>query len=157
MALVRLQPFREVESLQRQMNRLFDQLMVPDDEGSIMGSGMKFMPAAEMHETPDEIKLRIEVPGIEASDLDVNVSTEAVSISGDRKSEIKHEDKGMSRSEFRYGRFQRIIPLPTRIQNDKVQAEFKNGVLCVTLPKAEEEKNKVVKVNLNGQSQQGEQ
>ncbi|HEY9604671.1 MAG TPA: Hsp20/alpha crystallin family protein [Allocoleopsis sp.] len=157
MALVRWQPFREVESLQRQMNHLFDQLMASDDEGSIMGSPMTFMPAAEMHETPDEIKLRIEVPGIEASDLDVNVATEAVSISGDRKSEIKHEDKGMSRSEFRYGRFQRIIPLPTRIQNDKVQAEFKNGVLCLTLPKAEEEKNKVVKVNLNGQSQQSEQ
>lgn len=84
MALVRWQPFRDVESLQRQMNRLFDQLMVPDDEGSITSSPMAFMPAAEMHETPDEIKLRIEVPGIEASDLDVNVSTEAVSISGDR-------------------------------------------------------------------------
>jgi HSP20 family protein len=57
---------------------MFDQLMVPDDEGSIMGSPMTFMPAAEMHETPDEIKLRIEVPGIESSDLDVNVSTEAL-------------------------------------------------------------------------------
>ena len=67
---------------------------------------------------------------------------------------IKHDDKGLKRSEFRYGRFQRIIPLPTRIQNDKVQAEFQNGVLCLTLPKAEEEKNKVVTVNLDGQSNQ---
>lgn len=66
----------------------------------------------------------------------------------------------MRRSEFRYGRFQRIIPLPTRIQNDKVQAEFKNGVLCLTLPKAEEEKNKVVTINLGhqqGQIQSGDQ
>ncbi|HAG85143.1 MAG TPA: molecular chaperone, partial [Cyanobacteria bacterium UBA12227] len=49
---------------------------------------------------------------------------------------------------FRYGKFQRVIPLPARIQNDKVQAEYKNGVLNLTLPKAEEEKTKVVKVNL---------
>lgn len=60
----------------------------------------------------------------------------------------------MRRSEFRYGRFQRVIPLPTRIQNDKVQAEFQNGVLCLTLPKAEEERNKVVTVSLQGQTNQ---
>ena len=60
----------------------------------------------------------------------------------------------MRRSEFRYGRFQRMIPLPTRIQNDQVQAEFKNGVLCLIMPKAEEEKNKVVTVNIGGQQTQ---
>lgn len=77
---------------------------------------------------------------------------------GERKSEMKSDDQGMHRSEFRYGSFQRVIPLPSRIQNDQVQAEFKHGVLCLTLPKAEAEKNRVVKVNLmngqtNGQSQ----
>ena len=154
MAIVRWQPFREIESLQREMNRLFDRMITtPDEEGSI-NFGTSFIPAAEMHETPEEIKLKIEVPGLEAKDIDVRVTAEAVAISGERKSEIKHEDKGVSRSEFRYGKFQRIIPLPTRIQNDKVQAEFKNGVLCLTLPKAEEEKNKVVRISLDGQSQQ---
>ncbi|BAZ24741.1 heat shock protein Hsp20 [Kalymmatonema gypsitolerans NIES-4073] len=59
----------------------------------------------------------------------------------------------MRRSEFRYGRFQRVIPLPSRIQNDKVQAEFNNGVLCL-MPKAEEERNRVVSINLGGQSNQ---
>jgi HSP20 family protein len=59
----------------------------------------------------------------------------------------------MNRTEFRYGRFQRIVPLPAKIQNDKVQAEFNNGVLCLTMPKAEEEKNKVVTINLGGQNQ----
>jgi HSP20 family protein len=100
----------------------------------------------------------MELPGMEAKDLEVNVTAEAVAISGERKSEIKSEEQGMSRSEFRYGKFQRIIPLPSRIQNDKVQAEFKNGVLCLTLPKAEADKNKVVKLNLmSGESNQGEQ
>lgn len=144
MALIRWETFREIESLQRDMNRLFDRMMVPGNEGrsDIIAAGPSFIPAAEMHETPDEITLKMEVPGIEAKDLDVKVTAEAVAISGERKSEIKSDDRGMNRTEFRYGRFQRIIPLPARIQNDKVQAEFKNGVLCLTMPKAEEEKNK---------------
>jgi HSP20 family protein len=98
----------------------------------------------------------MEIPGIEAKDLDVKVTAEAVAITGERKSEIKNEERGMHRSEFRYGRFQRIVPLPARIQNDKVQAEFKNGVLCLTMPKAEAEKNRVVTINLGEQSQQGQ-
>jgi HSP20 family protein len=80
--------------------------------------------------------------------LDVQVTAEAVSINGERKSETKTEEKGVTRSEFRYGSFRRVIPLPARIKNDQVQAEYKNGVLSLNLPKAEAEKNKVVKVNL---------
>lgn len=146
MALVRWQPFREVESLQRQMNRLFDDLM-PTGEGGFNG-GIAFMPAVEMNETPDAVHLKVEVPGLEAKDLDVQVTKEAVSIKGERKSESKTENNGVTRSEFRYGSFQRVIPLPARIQNDKVEAEYKDGILTLNLPKAEEEKNKVVKVNL---------
>ncbi len=155
MALIRWEPFREIESLQREMNSLFDTLTPRTERGSIT-TGPSFLPAAEMHETPNAIELRVEVPGMEAKDLDVQVTAEAVSISGERKSETKTEERGMTRSEFRYGRFQRIIPLPTRIQNDKVQAEYTNGILRLTLPKAEAEKNKVVTINLGSQSQQGE-
>jgi HSP20 family protein len=155
MALVRWEPFREINSLQREMNRIFDRMMSPEDGGEV-ASGMTFMPAAEMHETPDDIKLRIEVPGLESKDLDVRVTAEAVAISGERRSETKTENRGMTRSEFRYGKFQRVIPLPSRIQNNSVQAEFKNGVLCLTLPKAEEEKNQVVRINLGGEGQQAQ-
>lgn len=145
MALIRWEPLREVETLQRQMNQLFDNL-ASSENGSYNGSA--FMPAAELQETADAIALKLEVPGMEPKDLDVQVTAQAVSISGERKSETKTEQKGMTRSEFRYGRFQRIIPLPARIQNDKVQAEYTNGILNLTLPKAEDEKNKVVKVNI---------
>ena len=85
---------------------------------------------------------------MEAKDIDLEVSADAVSICGERKSETKTEENGRTRSEFRYGQFRRIIPLPSRIQNTNVQAEYKEGILNLTLPKAEEEKNKVVKVNL---------
>ncbi|MCC5639220.1 Hsp20/alpha crystallin family protein [Nostoc sp. CHAB 5844] len=141
----RFEPFREIETLQRQMNRLFDRLS-PTDGGE--RTGFNFVPAAELEETDDTIHLKIEVPGLEAKDINVEVTPEAVSISGERKTETKTEEKGMSRSEFRYGRFQRIIPLPSLIQNDKVQAEYKDGILRLTLPKSEAERQKVVKVNI---------
>jgi len=145
MALIRWEPFREVESLQRQMNQLFDSLN-PSENGDF--KGIAFMPAAEMHETPNTIELKLEVPGLDAKDIDVRVTEQAVAISGERQSETKTEERGMTRSEFRYGKFQRVIPLPARVQNAQVQADYKNGVLSLSLPKAEDEKNKVVKVNL---------
>jgi HSP20 family protein len=145
MALIRWEPFREVETLQREMNRLFDSLSPSENSDH---KGIAFMPAAEMHETQNTIELKLEVPGLEAKDIDVRVTEQAVAISGERQSQTKTEERGMTRSEFRYGKFQRVVPLPARVQNDKVQADYNNGVLSLSLPKAEDEKNKVVKVNL---------
>jgi HSP20 family protein len=139
------EPFREMDSLQRKVNRLFDRLIPSDDGGK---TGFTFTPAVELQETDDAIHLRLEVPGLEAKDLNVEVTPESVSISGERKYETRTEENGVIRSEFRYGKFQRVIPFPLQIQNDKVQAEYKNGILSLTLPKAESEKHKAVKVNL---------
>lgn len=145
MALVRLEPFREIDTLQREMNRLFDDWFMPTVRHE---NGITFAPVAEIEETEAALTLRLEIPGMEAKDLDVQVMAEAVSISGERKAETRTEEKGIFRSEFRYGKFQRVIPLPVRIDNQKVQAEYKDGVLHLTLPKVEAEKNKVVKVSL---------
>jgi HSP20 family protein len=144
MALIRWEPFREVDNLQREMNRLFESLT----PATTKGNGMGFLPAAEMTETPEAIQLKLEIPGMDAKDVDIQVSADAISISGERKEETKTEEKGVTRSEFRYGSFRRVIPLPSRIQNTNVKAEYKDGILNLTLPKAEEEKNKVVKVNI---------
>ena len=146
MALIRWEPFREVDSLQREMNRLFESLSPTDRDSNNLSS---FVPAAELEENGDEVLLKVEVPGLKAEDLDVQVTAEAVAISGERKLETKTEEKGMTRSEFRYGKFRRVIPLPTRVQNTDVKADYQDGILQLTLPKAEEEKNKVVKVNIN--------
>lgn len=145
MALVRWNPWREIATLQQQMNQLFDETLIPatDRERSFVR-----VPAAEIEETQKAIHLKVELPGIDAKDLDVQVTQNTVSISGERKEETKTQENGVTRSEFNYGKFQRVIPLPARIQNTKVQAEYKDGILILTLPKMEEEKNKVVKVNL---------
>ncbi len=144
MTLVRWAPFREFETLQREMNQLFDTLAVDGDRAT----RSNFAPAVELQETSESVLLKVEIPGVEAKDLDVQVTSEAVSISGERKSEVHTEEKGVKRSEFRYGRFSRVVALPNRVQNDKVTADYKDGILHLTLPKVEEEKNKIVKVNL---------
>jgi HSP20 family protein len=143
MSLIRWEPFREIDSLQREMNRLFD-TMTPSTAKE-MGT---FIPLAELHETPEAFQIKLEVPGMEAKDLDIEITAEAVKIGGERKSETKTEEKGYTRTEFRYGQFHRVIPLTARVQNDKVEAEYKDGILSLNLPKAESEKTKVVKVNV---------
>ena len=140
----RWEPFGEIESLNRRMNRLFERLMPGGDRFL----DLDFMPAAEMDETEDEIRLKLEVPGMKAEDLDIEVSETSIDISGERKSESKTEAKGMVRSEFSYGKFERVIPLPAHIQNDKVKAEYNNGILTLTLPKTEAEKHRTVKVEV---------
>jgi HSP20 family protein len=146
MALVYWNPRRETESLQRQITRLFEDALVPHSEQK--QEYLSTVPLAEMQETPEAIHLKLEIPGMEAKDIDVQVTEDAVSISGERKSEQKSEDKGETKSEFRYGRFERLIRLPARIQHTNVKAEYKDGILNLTLPKTEQEKNKVVKVQL---------
>lgn len=144
MAIIRWDPFREMNALRQEMNRLFDDALVPTSREN----GFAFMPAAELEETDEAVLLKLEVPGIEAKDLDIQVTSESVAVTGERKSETKTEEKGMTRTEFRYGKFQRVIPLPVRINNQEVKADYKDGILHLTLPKAVEERNKIVKVNL---------
>ena len=143
MALVRYNPWQEMSSLERQLNRLFDDALTGDNWDNF--GNLSKVPAAELTETDEALHLKLEVPGMEAKDLDIQV----IAITGERKSESKSESKGNTRTEFRYGKFQRVIPLPARIQNTNVTAEYKDGILNLNLPKSEEEKNKVVKVSLD--------
>ncbi|MDZ8050709.1 MAG: Hsp20/alpha crystallin family protein [Aulosira sp. ZfuVER01] len=143
MVLVRWQPFSEMETLRRQMDKMFDEL------GSVNAQiAQTWTPAIELQDTNESLILRAEIPGIEGKDLDIHVTREAVSIAGETRQERKTQQKGYFRSEFRYGKFQRIVSLPVPIKNDQVQADLKNGILTLTLPKVEEVKQKVVKINL---------
>ena len=145
MTLVRYNPWREMSSLQNQLNRLFDDALTPERWDGF--DNLARIPAAELTQTDDAVHLKLEVPGIKAKDLDVQVMVDRVAIAGKRKSEVTEK----TRSEFRYGKFSRVIPLPVKIQNTNVTADYKDGILNLTLPKAEKEKNKVVKVNLLGE------
>lgn len=144
MTIIRWQPWSEIDTLQKQMNHLFDSFVSPN----LNYKELNFVPAAELNETPEAIDLKLELPGMNPDDLEVQVTADAVSIAGERKSETKTTENGVTRSEFRYGSFHRIIPLPVAVKNDQVDAQYKDGILHLNLPKADAEKNKVVKVKI---------
>lgn len=143
MSLIRWQPFQEIETLRRQMDQMFDELV-----GSERQSATSWKPAIELQDTEDNLVLRAEIPGVDGKDINVHVTREAVAISGEHRFEKKTEEKGFFRSEFRYGNFQRVIPLPVPVQNDQVKADFKDGILSLSLPKVSEARRTVVKLNL---------
>jgi HSP20 family protein len=137
------QPFTEIETLREQLDKVFDQRAATRDN-----SEAAWMPALELVDAGDNFVLKAQLPGIDPKDIDVQVTREAISISGERRYENRDEKSGYVRSEFRYGKFHRVLPLPAHIQNDSVQAEYKDGILMLTLPKVTEARNKVVKINL---------
>ena len=142
MTIVRYNPWTEMNSLQRQLNRMFDDALTPAN-----AANYSKVPASELTVNEEELVLKLELPGINPADIDIEATAKSISVLGERKSDAEAAE-GKTRSEFRYGSFQRVISLAVRIQNTEVKAEYKNGILHLTLPKAEAEKNKVVKVNL---------
>jgi HSP20 family protein len=154
MTLIRWEPFREMEMLRRQMDQLFSELTAVERGNSDISplERTAWVPAVELFDQGSSFLLKAEIPGVEDKDLDIQVTQDAVSIAGERRYEKSSQSHGNIRSEFRYGNFQRVIPLPSKIQNQQVKADFKDGILTLTLPKLAQEQNKVFKVNL-GQSQ----
>ncbi|MBD2666818.1 heat shock protein Hsp20 [Richelia sinica FACHB-800] len=150
--LIRYNPWQELTTLQRQLDRLFEDPKIPSP---LFDKNCVKVPAAELAETEDAIHLKLELPGIAAKDIDVQVTEDSVSISAERRTATETEEKGVKKSEFHYGKFHRVIPLPTLVQNTKVEAEYKDGILHLHLPKMEQEKPKVVKINLEQPKAEG--
>jgi HSP20 family protein len=144
------QPWREMDLMRNQLDQLFNEMTQTPKSQS---KPTAWRPAIELKDEGNNIVVRAQLPGVDAKDLNVEVTKEAVSISGERQYEQKNEENRFFKSEFHYGQFQRIVPLPAAVQNDKVQAEYKDGILTLTLPKVEEVRNQVVKVNLTNQEQ----
>jgi HSP20 family protein len=153
MTLSKWKPFKELSTIKQQMDRLFEDMLSINDR-DWMGlhniAGM-WTPAVEMKETDQELILKAEIPGMDAKDLTVEVAEDRVTIGGEYKEETtEHKDKNYFHSEFHYGEFQRVIPLPMPIKTDAIKSNFQHGILTLTLPKVENAPKKVVKVNLEG-------
>ncbi len=148
--LVRWQPVRDITVVRRQLDQLFDELSHLNFETPFIKPrdlGATWIPAIELHNHDTEVVLRVELPGVDAKDLDVQVTREAVVIAGEYRSE-QTDAQTLVRSEFRYGKFRRVVPLRVAVQNDQVKADFRNGVLTLTLPKVQGDRPQVVKLNL---------
>jgi HSP20 family protein len=148
MAIMRWDPFRDLASIQDRMNRLFDQTLgrTRGEEEGIAASA--WMPSVDIYETPDRVVLKAELPGLTRDDIDINVRNNTLTLRGERKFEKEVKEESYLRIERAYGSFHRSFTLPTTIQQDKIKAVFKDGVLEVSLPKAEEARPKQIKIDV---------
>jgi len=108
----------------------------------------QFSPSIDVRETDDEILVSAELPGMTEEDIDVSLSTNSLTIKGEKKSESKSEEKGYRRIERSYGSFQRTVALPCEVHEEKAKAVCKNGVLTVTLPKTEKARSSKRKIEI---------
>jgi HSP20 family protein len=137
MALVRWDPIRELDSLQGDMNRLFDRFF----EGrAANGTGRRWIPAMDLVETNDHLLLRGDLPGMTEDDIDVEIKDSILTVSGERKAETEEKGEGYHRVERAFGSFSRSLSLPQGVETDKVEANFDKGVLEVRIPKPAEAK-----------------
>jgi HSP20 family protein len=135
-------------TLHREMNRLFDDVFRGFDLTPIGGVGrMAGWPSVEVSETDEDVRISAELPGLEEKDVEVLMGDGVLTIRGEKKSEI--DDKERAFSERYYGRFERRIPLAWDVEEDKIDAGFKNGVLTVTMPKSAESKPNVKRIAIN--------
>jgi HSP20 family protein len=137
MAIVRWDPIRELDSLQGDMNRLFDRFF----EGRTPNGGARrWIPAMDLVETEDALVLRGDLPGMNEDDVDVEIKDNVLTVSGERRSENEEKGEGYHRVERAFGSFSRSLNLPHGIDPEKVEANFDNGVLEVRIPKPAEAK-----------------
>ena len=143
--IVRWEPFRDLISLREAMDRLFEESFIRPRTGWLATLGAEAL-AVDMYETDQDVVVKSSVPGVKPEDLDITITGDTLTIKGETKTEEKVEKANYIRQERRYGAFCRSLTLPTTIVTEKAKAEFENGVLTLTLPKAEEVKPKTIKV-----------
>jgi len=131
--------------LEREFNRMLDDFWLsPFGEASNWPG--TYLPPVNVREEDNQVVASVEVPGMEEKDIEVTVRNDTVRICGEKKEEEKTRDEDFYRMETLYGRFDRVIDLPTEVQEDKVEATLKNGVLTIKMPKREEAKAKTRKI-----------
>jgi HSP20 family protein len=139
--------FGRLTDLRDEIDRLFDMPLAGLERTSRLFSG--WTPALDLYEEKDNLVVKVELPGMKREEIEVSLHEGSLSISGERKSEEKHEEADVYRTERYVGRFQRTVALPTPVASDKVKAQYRDGILTITLPKTEEAKPKRIDVNVN--------
>lgn len=138
-------PFDRLTNLQDEMNRLFESSF--GDRASNLFGG--WAPPIDVHQDNDNLTVVVELPGMKKEEIEISLHEGSLTISGERKNETQQKEGDQFRSERFFGRFQRTVHLPSAVDAAKVGAAYKDGVLTVTLPKAEEAKPKQIPVSVS--------
>ena len=147
--ITRIDPFRELVSLQDRFNSLFENFSEVSAKDQL-ASGT-FVPAVDIYEDEHNLVLKLEIPGMNEEDLNVSLENNTLSVSGERKFEKEEKEENFHRIERRYGSFTRTFRLPNTVDPEKVDASYEKGILKITLGKRAEAKPKQIKVGSNGQ------
>jgi HSP20 family protein len=140
---------KQFQSLRQQIDLLFENLIREQPQFSLVSSmDTPWIPAIELQETETELCLKAQLPGIAPSELDIQVSENAVFLSGEHRESHQTDKQSIFRSEFHYGQFKRVVPLPIPIQRERVTAEMSGGLLTLTMPKATPVVPNLIKVSL---------
>ncbi|HXZ13791.1 MAG TPA: Hsp20/alpha crystallin family protein [Candidatus Sulfotelmatobacter sp.] len=145
MSITRWDPFRNLSTLQEQVNRLFETNFPARSDNSALTT---WAPAVDIYETENELVIKADLPEMDEKELDVRVENNMLTLRGERKFEQKVKEDNYLRIERTYGSFSRSFSLPSTVNTEAIKAEYKNGVLTVELPKRAESKPKQVKVNV---------
>ena len=137
---------RELSSLHQEMDRLWDRFM--GETPLVRRITGEWWPTVDVSETKDNFLIKAELPGMDASDVNVSVSGNVLTIKDEKRKEEEEKDEHHYRAERYYGSFQRSFQLPSSMQAEKVEATFDKGVLRVILPKVEEAKKKDIKIKV---------
>ena len=143
--LTQFQPFRGVSTLQDQINRIFNEAF---DRTSDEANLTAWAPAVDIFETEHSLVVKADLPDIKPEDLDIRVENNTLTIRGERKFEKKVDENSYLRVERAYGSFSRSFSLANTVNTEAIQADYKNGVLTLNIPKREEAKPKQIKVQV---------
>ncbi|MBC7363251.1 MAG: Hsp20/alpha crystallin family protein [Candidatus Aminicenantes bacterium] len=146
MAITKWDPFKDIMILRDRMNRLFEDLVTsPRFEDSELIQST-WSPAVDIYETENELVLTAELPGIDEKDVEIKIEDNTLSIKGERKFEKETKEENYHRIERAYGSFFRSFSLPNYVDQEKISAEFENGLLKIHMPKKPEVKPRKVKI-----------
>jgi HSP20 family protein len=145
MSIVRWEPLRDFMTLREAMDRLFEDSFVGRRPRE-WAPALEGMLALDMYQTDDATVIKSAVPGVKPEEIDISISGNTLTISGESKEEEEVKEENYIRRERRYGSFSRSVVLPEGLEADKAEASFEDGVLTLTIPKAPESKPKVIKV-----------
>jgi HSP20 family protein len=143
MAIVRVNPARDLGHMERELRRMLRGFDSPSEEPASMAL---WAPPVDIFETDNEVVVRAECPGMEQKDLDIRIDNNALTIKGERRMDQRVKEENYHRIESMYGTFVRSFTLPINVDPDNVKAEYRNGILTITLPKKEQSKPKQIKV-----------